>query len=70
MKHGYAMLICLTLLIITVVSPLLADNDPSTDTCIIDSEFADTGLLYAPLSFWVAAGSNAVIDSVLSMSLA
>ena len=70
MKHGYAMLICLTLLIITVVSQLIADNDPSTDPCIIDSEFADPGLLCAPLSVLAAAGSNAVIDSVLSMSLA
>jgi len=68
MKHKGLMLTCLTLLNITLFSPLFADSNPNPYSCVIDPEFGNTDLVYAPLAAWAAAGSNAVIDSVITIN--
>lgn len=64
MIHKDLMLVCLTLLIIMSFSPLFADTNPNPYSCIIDPEFSNTDLVYAPLAAWAAAGSNAIIDTL------
>ena len=69
MKHKGLMLTCLTLLNITLFSPLFADSNPNPYSCVIDPEFGNTDLVYAPLAAWAAAGSNAIIDSVFTINV-
>lgn len=69
MIHKDLMLVCLTLLIIMSFSPLFADTNPNPYSCIIDPEFSNTDLVFAPLAAWAAAGSNAVTDSVFSVNV-
>ena len=69
MKHKGVALISLTLFIITSLSPLFADSTPNPYSCVIDPEFANTDLVYAPLATWAAAGSNAILDSVFTINV-
>ncbi len=69
MKQLDIPLLCLMMLIIASISPLLADTNPNPYSCVIDTEFANTDLVYAPLAAWASAGSNAVIDSVYTINV-
>lgn len=52
------------LLIIASIPALFADSTHNPYSCVIDPEFANTDLTYAPLAAWAAAGSNTTIDTL------
>ena len=60
MKHKEMILLWLMLLIIASTPALFADSAPNPYSCVIDPEFANTDIGYAPLVAWAAAGSNIV----------
>jgi hypothetical protein len=62
-------LIVLLLIAIFTYGRLLADIDPNSASCIIDSEFSNTEHGVAPLNVWALAGSHAVIDSILTIDV-
>ena len=62
-------LIVLLLIAIFTYGRLLADIDPNSASCIIDSEFSNTEHGVAPLNVWALAGSHAEIDSVFTIDV-
>lgn len=69
MKHKDLKLLWLILIIVKSIPALFADSPPNPYSCVIDPEFANTELTYAPLTAWASAGSNAVIDSLLIINV-
>jgi len=59
------------LLSICIISPvaLVADDDPNAYNCVVESEFANTPILTAPLAIWELAGCNVAIDSLLTINV-
>ena len=62
-------LMCLIMCLMFLNTALFADTNPNQYGCIIDEEFANTDLLDAPLNAWASAGSNAIIDSVITINV-
>lgn len=62
-------LIVLLLIAIFTYGRLLADIDPNSASCIIDSEFSNTEHGVAPLNVWALEGSHAEIDSVFTIDV-
>lgn len=65
MRDKDMMLLCLILLFLASHVRLFASS-----SCIVDPEFANTQLMCAPLAVWESAGSNALIDSVVTINVA